>query len=216
MVNNICSAHSVASSFLAELRDVEVQSDRARFRANMERMGEIFAYEISKTFHYRAVETETSLGTAVSHVMDAEIVLLTILRAGLPLHRGMLNYFGDVQNGFVATQRHHHKDGSFDIGVDYLNCPELDDKVLIICDPMLATGSSMVSTLEALEELGQPAHVHLVAIIASTYGIRYVNRECPEADIWIAAEDEELTAKSYIVPGLGDAGDLAYGHKTEE
>jgi uracil phosphoribosyltransferase len=203
MVNNICSAHSVASSFLAELRDVEVQSDRARFRANMERMGEIFAYEISKTFHYRAVETETSLGTAVSHVMDAEIVLLTILRAGLPLHRGMLNYFGDVQNGFVATQRHHHKDGSFDIGVDYLNCPELDDKVLIICDPMLATGSSMVSTLEALEELGQPAHVHLVAIIASTYGIRYVNRECPEADIW-------------IVPGLGDAGDLAYGHKTEE
>lgn len=214
MVYNICEKHSVASVFLAELRDVEVQADRARFRANMERMGEIFAYEISKTLKYKPVETETSLGTAVSHIFDEEIVLLTILRAGLPLHRGMLNYFGAVENGFVATQRHHHKDGSFDIAVDYLNCPEVDGKTLIICDPMLATGSSMISTLESLEGMGTPAAVHLVAIIASTYGIRYVTREHPDAHIWIAAEDEELTAKSYIVPGLGDAGDLAYGSKT--
>lgn len=216
MVRNICETHSLASVFLAELREVHVQSDRVRFRANMEKLGSLFAYEISKTFRYKEVETETPLGTAQSHLHQEDVVLVTILRAGLPIHQGMLSFFGDVGNGFVATQRHHHKDGSFDIEVDYVNCPEIEGKTLILSDPMLATGSSMVSTLEALSRLGNPHSIHLVAIIASTYGLGYVAREWPGAHVWIAAEDEELTAKSYIVPGLGDAGDLAYGGKLSD
>lgn len=213
MVHNICDRHSVASVFLAQLRDVAMQTDRARFRNNMEKLGEIFAYEISKTFDYKKIETETPLGTATSYEPDEEIVLVTIIRAGLPMHQGMLNYFPGANNGIVATQRIHHKDGSFDISVDYINCPDVTGKVLIVCDPMLATGSSMDKALEEIINTGKPKALHLVSIIASSYGVAYMRRLWPRAHIWVAAEDEELTARSYIVPGLGDAGDLAFGGK---
>ena len=216
MVHNICSKHSVASVFLAQMRDVQAQSDRARFRHNMQSLGEIFAYEISKTFNYTEVKTETSLGTARSHHPVEDIVLVTIMRAGLPMHQGMLNYFPGADNGIIATQRIHHKDGSFEISVDYINCPDITGKVLVVCDPMLATGSSMDKALEAIIRNGKPESLHLVAIIASSYGLAHMSRLWPDAHIWIAAEDEELTAKSYIVPGLGDAGDLAFGGKESD
>lgn len=213
MVHNICDQHSVASVFLAQLRDIQMQTDRARFRSNMEKLGEIFAYEISQTFDYRQIGTETPLGTATSYEPVHEVVLVTIIRAGLPMHQGMLNYFPGANNGIVATQRIHHKDGSFDISVDYINCPDVAGKVLIVCDPMLATGSSMDKALEEIIKNGKPKALHLVSIIASSYGVAYMRRVWPEAHIWVAAEDEELTARSYIVPGLGDAGDLAFGGK---
>ncbi|MDX1477407.1 MAG: uracil phosphoribosyltransferase [Saprospiraceae bacterium] len=216
MVHNICDQHSVASTLVLELRDVQLQTDRARFRRNMEKLGEIFAYEISKAFDYVAVKTETPLGTAVCYRPQDDIVLVTIVRAGLPMHQGMLNYFPDADNGVIATQRIHHKDGTFDISVDYINCPDIAGKILIVCDPMLATGSSMDKALEAIIRNGKPKQLHLVSIIASSYGLAYMRRLWPRAHIWIAAEDEELTAKSYIVPGLGDAGDLAFGGKASE
>ena len=201
--------------YLAELRDVERQADRALFRKNLELLGSLFAYEISKTFEYEQVRTETPLGTALSHVRVDDVVLLTILRAGLPMHQGMLNMLGDVESGFITTQRFHHKDGSFEVAVDYVTCPEVEGKTVIICDPMLATGSSMANALGAVYEIGKPKKLHIVSVIAATYGLGYIRRLYPKADIWIAAEDEELTAKSYIVPGLGDAGDLTYGAKRD-
>ncbi len=215
MVHNICEKHTIASKYLADLRDVERQSDRAAFRRNTELLGGIFAYEISKTFRYEQIKTETPLGTAVSHVPADDIALMTILRAGLPLHQGMLNVLGDVSNGFIAAQRMHHKDGSFNVNVDYITCPDVEGRTVILCDPMLATGVSMAKALEAIHEIGRPKNLHIVSIIASKFGLNYIKRLWPKADIWIAAVDEELTARSYIVPGLGDAGDLAYGGKRD-
>jgi uracil phosphoribosyltransferase len=215
MVHNICRDNSIASKYLADLRDLEKQADRAHFRRNMELLGSIFAYEISKTFNYDKVKTETPLGTAVSHLPSDDVVLLTILRAGLPIHHGMLSVLGDVENGFIATQRLHHKDGSFEVAVDYITCPEVEGRTVIISDPMLATGSSMANALEAVLNIGTPKKLHVVSIIAATYGLDYLRRLYPKAHFWIAAQDEELTAKSYIVPGLGDAGDLAYGGKRD-
>ncbi len=215
MVYNICDKHSIASKYLASLRDVDEQSNRAAFREHLELLGSMFAYEISKTFDYRRVKTETPLGTAISHVPEDDIVLVTILRAGLPMHQGMLRILGDVDNGFIAARRLHHKDGSFEVSVDYVNCPDVDGRTLILCDPMLATGSSVTAALDAIREIGKPKHTHIVSIIASRFGVQYIKRMYPRADLWIAAEDEELTARSYIVPGLGDAGDLAYGSKRD-
>ena len=215
MVYNICDKHSIASKYLAALRDVHEQARRSAFRENLELLGGIFAYEISKTFDYKQLKTETPLGTAVSFVPSSEVALITIMRAGLPMHQGMLRVLGDVDNGFVAATRLHHKDASFEISVDYVNCPEIDGRTVILCDPMLATGSSMAATLEAVLEIGTPKRIHIVSAIASRFGLEYIKRLYPKADIWIAAEDEELTAKSYIVPGLGDAGDLAYGGKRD-
>ena len=215
MIHNICAQNSIASKCVANLRDVEYQADKEHFRKNLELMGTLFAYEISKTLKYEQVKTETSLGTAVSHLPSDDIVLLTILRAGLPMHNGMLRAFGDVESGFIAAQRLHHKDGSFEVAVDYITCPDVTGKVVIIADPMLASGSSMENALEAIMEIGKPKKLHIVSVIASTYGLQYIKRLYPKADLWIGAEDEELTAKSYIVPGLGDAGDLAYGSKRD-
>ena len=215
MTHNICAQHSIASLYLAELRDMDRQNDRARFRKNLELLGSLFAYEISKTLTYGQIKTETPLGTALSYVPTDEIVLLTILRAGLPMHHGMLNILGDVESGFITTQRFHHKDGSFEVAVDYVTCPEVEGKTVIISDPMLATGSSMAKALEAVYEIGKPKMLHIVSVIAASYGLGYIRRLYPNADIWIGAEDEELTAKSYIVPGLGDAGDLTYGAKRD-
>jgi len=213
MVHNICEQHSIASKYLAHLRDIDHQKNRAAFRRNTELLGGIFAYEISKSFRYDQIKTETQLGTAVSHVPGDKIVLLTILRAGLPLHQGMLNVLGDVANGFIAAQRMHHKDGSFTVNVDYITCPDIEGCTVILCDPMLATGASMSKALEAIHSFGTPRKLHIVSIIASKYGLDYIGRLWPMAELWVAGVDEELTARSYIVPGLGDAGDLAFGGK---
>lgn len=216
MIFNLSSKPSIVGQFIAELRDVRVQSDRLRFRKNLERMGEIFAYEISKTLTYEDKEVETPLGMAIARVPAQKIVLGAILRAGLPLHQGLLNYFDSADNAFISAYRKHHKDGTFEISVDYITCPDLSDTVLILVDPMLATGSSVDSSLRALRQYGKPAQIHVVTTIASTFGVQYIRRYYPELYLWVGAVDDELTAKSYIVPGLGDAGDLAYGTKLQE
>ena len=216
MVFNLSTQNTIANKFLAELRDSSIQQDAMRFRRNMERIGEIMAYEISKTLDYEVKEVETPMGIAEMALPKDRIVLSTILRAGLPLHNGMLNYFDTAQNAFISAYRKHHKDGSFDINLEYVSSPELDDTILILCDPMLATGASMDLTLKQLKEFGTPKKVHVVTVIASSYGLNYIKRLHPNAAIWLGAEDEELTAKSYIVPGLGDAGDLSYGPKIQD
>lgn len=198
------------------MRDVNLQANSVLFRRNLYRFGQILAYEISKTLQYETVEVTTQLGQAQCQRLNDQIVLATILRAGLPMHEGMLSVFDDAENAFVSAYRQHHKDGTFEISLEYINTPELDDKVLIICDPMLATGSSMIRSLKALEEYGTPKEIHIASIIASSSGLEYVSIEYPRARIWIGDADEELTARSFIVPGLGDAGDLAFGKKTSE
>lgn len=216
MIFNLSEHNSIANQFIAELRDVNIQTDAMRFRRNLERLGEILAYEISKSLDYKATEVETPLGIAEGKMVEDQIVLATILRAGLPMHNGMLNYFDKAQNAFISAYRKHHKDGTFDINLEYVSCPNLEGKVLILCDPMLATGASMDLTAKQLLEFGKPKKLHLVTAIASSYGLNYMKRMQPKADIWIGALDEELTAKSYIVPGLGDAGDLSFGPKVQD
>ena len=214
MVHDLSLTNSIINQFVAELRDVSIQGDRMRFRKNLERIGEIFAYEISKTIQFETKEITTPLGIANVPVMAEHPIVGTILRAGLPLHYGLLNYFDQADNAFISAYRKHHKDGSFDIKLEYVGSPSLANRVLILCDPMLATGSSMVMTYKALMEKGIPKHTHIVCALASVQGIEYVKRNMPEnVTIWAAAIDEELTAQSYIVPGLGDAGDLAFGSK---
>jgi len=215
MVINIGSKNSLVNQFMRELRDATVQQDRMRFRRNMERLGEIFAYEISKTMEYEPKEVITSLGTAEVQVLKNTPVLATILRAGLPLHQGLLNYFDDAENAFVSAYREHRKDDEFSIQIEYVSCPEIEKRVMILTDPMLATGHSMVSSFKALISHGKPSHTHFVAVVASVQGVEYLKRMLPKTGttIWIAAIDDELTAQGYIVPGLGDAGDLAFGQK---
>ncbi len=214
MVHNLSLENSLINQFVAELRDVNIQNDRMRFRKNLERIGEIFAYEISKTLKYEVTEVTTPLGMASVPMIKEHPIVGTILRAGLPLHYGLLNYFDMADNAFVSAYRKHHKDGTFDIKLEYIGSPSLGNRTLILCDPMLATGSSMVMTYKAMMEKGTPSHTHIVCALASIQGIEYVKRHLPEnVTIWAAAIDEELTAQSYIVPGLGDAGDLAFGGK---
>jgi uracil phosphoribosyltransferase len=215
VVVNLSQQHSLVSNWISELRDVTIQQDRMRFRINLERIAEVIAYEISKVLPFKEVDTETPLGTATSKVLQEQPVLATILRAGLPMHNGLLNYFDKADNAFIAAYRKHEKDGSFDIKLEYMSCPDLDDRILIISDPMLATGASLVKTIHFLKEEGRPKEIHIVSAIACTVGIEYVKREEPAVTIWCGDIDEELTAKSYIVPGLGDAGDLAFGMKTQ-
>jgi uracil phosphoribosyltransferase len=207
--------NSLFTRFISEIRDVEIQKDQMRFRKNMERMGEIYAYEISKTLEYKPTETTTPLGIAETTNLVAEPVVATILRAGLPLHFGILNFFDKAENAFISAYRKHHKDNSFEIALEYVACPDLTDKILILCDPMLATGSSMTLTYKQLLSRGKPRHTHLVSVIASRQGVDYVKSHMPDTNytLWCGAIDEELTAHAYIVPGLGDAGDLAYGNK---
>jgi uracil phosphoribosyltransferase len=215
MVINLSEQHSLVSNWVAELRDVNVQGDRMRFRRNLERIGEATAYEISKILPYVEKEVSTPLGTATHKMLEEEPVLATILRAGLPLHQGLLNYFDKADNAFISAYRKHHKDGSFEISIDYVSCPELENRVVIISDPMLATGASLVKTIHFLKEEGRPKAIHVVAAIACTVGIEYVLREEPSVTVWCGDIDDELTAKGYIVPGLGDAGDLAFGTKVQ-
>ncbi len=214
MVHLLSKENSIINQFIAELRNVEVQNDRMRFRRNLERIGEIAALEISKKLPYSTKEVTTPLGIAPVMVPSEQPVIGTILRAGLPLHQGLLNYFDHADNAFISAYRKHHKDGSFDISLDYVSSPPLTDRIFILADPMLATGSSIVTTYRAMIERGKPRHTHIVAALGSTQGIEYVKKHMPESvEIWIGAIDEELTAQSYIVPGLGDAGDLAFGEK---
>ena len=215
MVVNLSQHYSLLSDWISELRDEEMQKERMRFRRNMERIGEVAAFEISKTLAFEEKEIQTPLGIAVSKTLKAQPVLATILRAGLPLHQGLLNYFDRADNAFISAYRKHQRDGSFEISLDYVSCPDLEERVVIISDPMLATGSSLVKTIQFLRDEGKPAEIHIVVAIACTVGIEYVKRSEPHCKIWCGAIDDELTAKGYIVPGLGDAGDLAYGTKVQ-
>lgn len=216
MIYNLSEEHSLICQWVAEIRDVEVQQDRMRFRRNMERVGEVIAYEISKLLPHTHKRIATPLGEKNMTVFDNEQpVVATILRAGVPLYQGMLNYFDKADSAFVAAYRKHHKDGSFEIEQHYVTCPDLSGRVLIIADPMLATGASLLQALETLCTFGQPSKIIIVSTIASTIGIENIMRAIPSVDIWAAAIDDEITAKGYIVPGLGDAGDLAFGPKKQ-
>lgn len=216
MIRILSETNSIANQYLYELRSHVIQQDSLRFRQNVERIGEIFAYEISKTLNYEEKEVATPLGTATSLLHCDTLVVGSILRAGVPFHIGLLRMFDKAGNAFFSAYRKHHKDGSFEIKMDYMTCPELDDTVFILADPMLATGASTSKVLKSLLECGKPKKIHFATIIASRNGLDYINRHFPDIDIWALAVDEELTAKSYIVPGLGDAGDLMFGPKVQE
>ncbi len=215
MLINLSQEYSILCDWIAELRDDTVQRDRMRFRRNLERIGEIAAYEISHLLPYEEKEIQTPLGISNSRVLKSQPVLATILRAGIPIHQGLLNIFDKADNAFIAAYRKHDRDGSFEISLNYISCPELVNRVVILSDPMLATGSSMVKTIQYLRAEGHPSQIHIVTAIACTVGIEYVTRAEPSCRIWCGAIDDELTAKGYIVPGLGDAGDLAYGNKVQ-
>lgn len=215
MVTVLSQNNSVVSEWIKEIRDVNTQADRMRFRRNIERIGEIAAYEISKTLPYEKVMVQTPMGEATCSRLVQQPVLATILRAGIPLQQGLLNYFDHADCAFVAGYRKHHRDGTFEIEQHYFTSPELDGKTLIIADPMLATGASLELALKTIKEQAHPAQIHIVSVIACTVGIEYIKRKLPEVHIWTGVIDEELTAKGYIVPGLGDAGDLTYGNKTQ-
>lgn len=212
---NLSDGNSVLNQFIAEIRDKDIQKNHMRFRRNLERIGEIFAYEISKTLSYSIKDITTPLGIAQCSVPCDDIVLATILRAGLPLHNGLLNYFDKAQNAFIAAYRKYGKDNKFDIDLEYSTSPSIEGKVLILADTMLATGASVLLAYQKLLDKGTPATTHLVCPIASCYGVEYLSKNMPHKNItlWVGAIDEELTNKSYIVPGLGDAGDLAFGDK---
>ena len=216
MVIDLSKNNSLLNHWVAELRDVHVQNDRMRFRRNIERIGEVAAYELSKTLQYKSAEVTTPLGIAPTQLLSEQPVLATILRAGLPLHQGMLNYFDKADNAFISAYRKHHPDGSFEISLEYLSCPNLNGRVLILCDPMLATGASLVETIQAIQKTYTPAQIHIVVTIASQKGIEHEEKELgADTPIWCAAIDPVLNDKSYIVPGLGDAGDLAFGTKMQ-
>ncbi|MGN6568489.1 MAG: uracil phosphoribosyltransferase [Flavipsychrobacter sp.] len=215
MLTNLSTTNTILCEWLREIRDSSVQIDRMRFRRNMERIGEIAAYEISKVLPWQQVGIQTPMGELNCSCLAAQPVLATILRAGLPLHQGLLNYFDKADSAFVAAYRKHHRDGSFEIEQQYLTSPSVDGRILIISDPMLATGASMVLALQTLLEEATPIQIHIVTAIGCTIGIETVARKYPEAHIWAAAVDDELTARGFIVPGLGDAGDLAFGNKLQ-
>ena len=212
---NFAEHNSLISQYMTEMRDVNIQKDMLRFRRNLERVGEIMAYEISKTLDYRTVETLTPLDVAKTSVIDSQVVLATIFRAGVPFHQGFLNYFDNAQNAFVSAYRKYKEKENFDVCIEYLASPRLDGKILVIADPMLATGASMELSYRALLTKGNPAHIHVASVIASRQAVDYICEKFPadRTTIWIGAIDEHINAHSYIVPGLGDAGDLAYGVK---
>ncbi|MCA6462650.1 MAG: uracil phosphoribosyltransferase [Sediminibacterium sp.] len=217
MVINLSSQHSLISNWVSELRDVSVQNDRMRFRKNLERIGQAAALEISKVLPWKIQETRTPLGIHESKVLESQPVLATILRAGLPMHAGMLEFFDKADNAFISAYRKHHHDGSFEICMQYMSCPSLEDRIVIISDPMLATGASIIKTIEYIKNEGVPKAIHVVCAIACNEGIEMIQRECGDSiEIWCGDIDDELTAKGYIVPGLGDAGDLAFGSKSQQ
>lgn len=205
--------NTIGNQFLAELRDAVTQQDRLRFRKNQERLGEILAYEISKKLQYLTLEVQTPLGTAMVDVPECYPVLGTILRAGLPFHQGFMNFFDKSQSAFITAYRKVKKTGAFVINIDHISTPDLEGKTVIICDTMLATGQSMVMVCKELIAQYSVKELHIAAIIASTEGVEHVRANLPKAHLWLGAIDEEMTSKAYIVPGLGDAGDLSFGEK---
>lgn len=214
MVHNLSNTNSIFSTFLGEIRDVTIQKDSMRFRKNMERISEVLAYEISKNLDYSIEMVTTPLGEAPINILKEQPVLATILRAGLSMHQGLLNYFDKAESAFISAYRKHSTAEDFKINVEYMAAPQIDNKVVIISDPMLATGSSMVMVYKALLKQGKPSRVIITAAIATPDAIEFIKRHLPDStEIWVGAIDNELTAQSYIVPGLGDAGDLAYGVK---
>jgi uracil phosphoribosyltransferase len=216
MVHHLSEKHSLLSNWIAELRDVQIQKDRMRFRRNIERIGEVIAYEMSKQMAHKLVNTTTPLGTHASKILMEQPVIATVLRAGLPMHQGMLNYFDKADNAFISAYRKHHPDGSFEISVEYLSCPDLNNRILIVADPMLATGASLVETIHAITKTQKPKEIHIAVAIASKKGIETVQAALGmDTSIWCGDIDDVLNDKSYIVPGLGDAGDLAYGTKMQ-
>ena len=214
MVHNLSETISIAGNFLAEIRDISIQKDPVRFRLNMERLAEIIGYEISKKLVYKSVQTETPLGIANDKVLDEHPVLITILRAGLAMHSGLLRFFDRSESAYISAYRKHTTAEDFEIYVEYIAAPNLNGKVWIISDPMLATGNSMVTVYKALLKSGKPSKIYIASAISTPDAIELVKRNFPDnTEIWVGAIDKELTAQSYIVPGLGDAGDLAFGVK---
>ena len=216
-IHNLSEENSILNTFVSELRDVNVQKDSMRFRRNIERIGEVLSYEISKSLSYKTQQITTPLAETKVQAIENEIVLCSILRAGVPLHNGLLNYFDKAENAFISAYRHHLENPeSFEIIVEYLACPDLEGKTLILADPMVATGQSLLATFEALKPFGTPKEIHLAAVIGAQEGIDFIVENFPEnTHLWIATIDKDLNDKGYIVPGLGDAGDLAFGDKLQ-
>ncbi|MDW5289015.1 uracil phosphoribosyltransferase [Formosa sp. PL04] len=216
-IHNLSSENTILNVFMSELRDKTIQTDNMRFRRNIERIGEILAYELSKSLHFKPKSIVTPLDTTEVSLPENDIVICSILRAGIPLHNGLLNYFDSAENAFISAYRHHKSSPeSFEIVVEYLACPSLENKTLILADPMLATGQSMVATFEALKPFGTPKEIHLVSVIGAQQGVDYVsNHFNNDTHLWISTIDEKLNDKGYIVPGLGDAGDLCFGEKLQ-
>ncbi|WP_439129348.1 uracil phosphoribosyltransferase [Polaribacter sp.] len=214
-IHHISENNSILTRFLAQIRDVNIQKDSLRFRRNIERIGEILGYELSKNLSYNTVNVTTPLGKKKMELPNNELVLCSILRAGLPLHQGLLNYFDDAENAFISAYRNHPKNNTdFEIVVEYFAAPYLDNKTLLLADPMLATGQSLVAVYEAIKKHGNPKELHIVAVIASKEGVSFIKKKFPKnTHLWVAAIDDTLNDKGYIIPGLGDAGDLAFGSK---
>jgi uracil phosphoribosyltransferase len=214
-IHNLSEKDSVLNHFLGQIRNINIQNDSMRFRRNIERIGEIMAYELSQSLHYKPTEIKTPLGVKKTTEIADPLVLCSILRAGLNLHQGFLNYFDDAENGFISAYRHHpNDDDCFDICVEYQALPNINGKSLLLVDPMLATGQSIVAVFNKLMERGTPKEIHIAVIIAAPEGVAYLEQNLPDTcQLWIASLDEKLNDKSYIVPGLGDAGDLSYGTK---
>lgn len=216
-IHNLSKHNSILNAFLSEIRDIEIQNDAMRFRRNIERIGEILAYEMSKTLNYQSENIQTPLGISPTELPTNDIVLCSILRAGIPLHNGLLNYFDRAENAFISAYRQHKENPeTFEIVVEYLACPNLENKTLILADPMLATGQSMVATFEALKAFGTPKDIHLISVIGAKPGVDFVKKHFNKSvNLWIGTIDDQLNERGYIVPGLGDAGDLAFGAKLQ-
>lgn len=214
-VHNFGEGNSLLNQFISEIRDVEIQKDAMRFRRNIERIGEILSYELSKTLAYRRSTVTTPFGSKVMTLPVDKLVLCSVLRAGLPLHQGMLNYFDAAENAFISAYRHHRGDeDAFEVIVKYFAAPSLDAKILVLTDPMLATGKTLENVLNSLKQHGEPKQIHILSVIGSKAGIAHIKKVFPEnTHLWIAAIDEKLNNRGYILPGIGDAGDLAYGEK---
>ncbi|TNJ47037.1 uracil phosphoribosyltransferase [Tamlana fucoidanivorans] len=217
-IHDLSIENSILNTFISEIRDHKIQQDRMRFRRNIERIGEILAYEMSKTLTFEQNNVTTPLGMSAMQLPTNQIVLCSILRAGVPLHNGLLHFFDTAENAFISAYRHHkHNPESFEIIVEYLACPDLENKTLILADPMLATGQSMVATFEALKPFGTPKDIHLISVIGAEEGVNYVSKHFDSnTHLWIATIDKDLNDKGYIVPGIGDAGDLAFGKKLQQ
>ncbi|MGV6828207.1 MAG: uracil phosphoribosyltransferase [Flavobacteriales bacterium] len=214
-IKHILENNSILNQFIAEIRDQVIQKDSLRFRRNIERIGEVLGYELSKTLFYKSKDITTPLGKKTIPILSEDIVICSILRAGLPFHQGLLNYFDKAENAFISAYRKHpNGSNDFDIVIEYFASPIIDNKTLLLADPMLASGKSLVGVYEGIKKFGSPKNIHLIAVIASTEGIEHIKHHFPESTtLWVAAIDDTLNEKGYIVPGLGDAGDLAFGAK---